>query len=377
MARRSERSKQPIKSIETAVDRTTVIAVTVSDYRYLPGLAGPRNDSRTIQKIFVDDAKFACFDKSQFRLVENPNAQAFRDCILDYVETRSASGDVLVLYFSGHGCVIESGQFGFCLTDTRMMPGGDTVLPLSAVLFRDVIHTLVSANVHPVFIVDACYSATIAYTGSIATTSRMHDELQNLAGGSYGLICSSSSDQTSLDLDDGGVFTQALYSVIKRGIGTDAYKYWPTLTLRNLVKPVQEAASRMGYRLPRFHVSPDLPDIPVARNTKYREDVIVFGGYLSRIIELLWNGGSPQQATLLEIQTKISTAAYANHSKLSLAPWRLLEDGTGGNRSRRLTKRGEEFAARKITIPSKIIRDSKSDRWIRHPDSHPIRYEGS
>jgi len=83
---------------------------------------------------------------------------------------------------------------------------------------------------------------------------------------------------------------------------------------------------------------------------------------MKRIIELLWRNGNPKKAELSEFRDKIGPGAYANHSKLSYEPWRLLEDA-GSNRMRQLTPRGKKFAQGKLRIPRRIERDALSGQW--------------
>jgi hypothetical protein len=87
----------------------------------------------------------------------------------------------------------------------------------------------------------------------------------------------------------------------------------------------------------------------------------------------MWNGGKPKTLTLLEVSAKVGHGAYGNHSKLSLAPWALVENGKN-KRERRLTERGKDFMRGKLSIPSVIVRDPDSAEWHAAKEAKNILY---
>jgi hypothetical protein len=92
---------------------------------------------------------------------------------------------------------------------------------------------------------------------------------------------------------------------------------------------------------------------------------------MRRIVELLWDNGNPIEVTISDIGKKLGNTAYANHRKLSLPPWQLLEDSERP-KFRRLTARGERFARGDISIPKKLIRDPISWEWVQGPGTDRI-----
>jgi hypothetical protein len=104
-----------------------------------------------------------------------------------------------------------------------------------------------------------------------------------------------------------------------------------------------------------------MPNIPMVKNITHKPLAIRFGGYFNQIIELMWNHGKPKSIKIDQLLS-ISTGAYANHSKLSLPPWNLVEDGSS-RRIRRLTKRGKLFANNSLRIPRVIIKDPINWKW--------------
>ena len=316
-----------IEEAERSLSRINIIAVTVSEYRHLDHLAGVTKDRELIKSVFLSDEAYSIFGKRQFMELVNPTIDETRKRILDYAHSRSARGNILLFYFSGHGCIIGANSFGFCLADTMMSAGGEIILPLSVLGFRDIVQTLSAVDAYPVFIIDACFSGVTAKTFIPNFTALMQDDLHINAAGSYGLLCSCTTDLLSVDNNDGGAFTKAFHSVVSEGLSDGQQRHWPFITIKGLASPLQERLALAGSPLSRCYVGPDLPEIPIASNIKYRPNSEYFAPYMKRTIEYIWNAGSPREVTVSEIRNDLGPGAYANHSKLSLPPWNLLEDG--------------------------------------------------
>lgn len=290
---------------------------------------------------------------------------------MDYVDSRSAHGDILLFYFSGHGCIIGDNNFGFCLTDTRLNAESGLVVPLSVLSFREVVQTLSTFDVHPAFIIDACFSGATARAVVPTIGALIDHELYMQVAGSYGLLCSSNADTTSIDTNTGGVFTKALYSIVSEGLSDRQQRHWPFITLRGLSSPLQERLAQEGSSLPKCYIGPDLPEIPIARNVSFKPQSEYFSPQMRKVVEHLWNKGAPREATGSELGKIAGAGAYGNHSKLSLPPWNLLEGGQS-KRSRRLTRRGKHFAQGKVRIPKRIIKDPITWKWVAVPKTERI-----
>jgi len=356
-----------IEEIRKNISRTYVFAVAVSDYDHLPYLGGPTQDLELVRNIFAKNPSASIYQARYVSLL-NPTVEVFRETILNFSLARSARGDILILYFSGHGAVLGNNSFGFCLRDTAVKPDGHGILPLSIVSFIDVVQTLSSVDVFPVFIIDTCFSGATAPQGINTVTAVMQDSLQTHLAGSYALLASSSADTLSFDSAFGGVFTRALHSILVNGFSDDTGKHLPFITLDNLEMPLQDRLTQNGHPLSRFHVGPGLPRIPIAKNSKFRPDTESFVPYMKRIIEYIWNDGNPREIQIQELLNRVGAGAYGNHSKLSRVHWELLEDGAN-NSTRRLTERGKLFAQGELRIPKQIIRDSVSWDWIPSPET--------
>lgn len=128
----------------------------------------------------------------------------------------------------------------------------------------------------------------------------------------------------------------------------------------------------MGVPLSRCFVGRDFPILPISKNPSLQPQTESFTPYMRQIVELLWNNGNPVDLPISEFSAKIGQGAYANHSKLSLQPWELVEDA-GSNNVRRLTSRGAKFAKGKFRIPRLIARDPFSGEWKAATQTEKIR----
>jgi hypothetical protein len=362
-------------SIEEAaqnLSRTSVIAVGMSKYQYLSPLPGAAHDLKQITGLLLKGSASGIYDSKRLTALANPTVEKVRSTLTNYARTRSARGDFLVFYFSGHGCVLGTNGFGFCLADTTSSAFNDGgILPLSVLSFRDAAQTLAAADVHPIFIIDACFSAAAAQGFDAKLPAVMQDDLHTCAAGSYGLLCSSTMATATIDTDEGGGLTKAIGAMIGEGLAADKQRYWPYLTLRGLSQSLQAKLTEARLPLPKLYLGPDLPEIPIARNALYKPQTENFAPYMRSILEYIWNGGSPKEAHHEDLRNRVGPGAYGNHSKLSLPPWALVEDGVR-KRTRRLTPKGVKFMQGKTKIPDRLIKDPVLWQWVAAPDCKMI-----
>ena len=143
--------------IET-IDRTKIIAVGVSQYDDLENISGPMNDLEFMNEIFVKTPNFSIYTDDKISIIENPTLNELNKKILDYSQSISSPGDILIFYFSGHGYVSAIGDFGLCCKDTKIGFGNTVILPLSILNFSDIIKNLSVLDIYSCFIIDACFS---------------------------------------------------------------------------------------------------------------------------------------------------------------------------------------------------------------------------
>ncbi|MCJ7434350.1 MAG: caspase family protein, partial [Anaerolineales bacterium] len=122
--------------------RISIIAIGVERYENMRPLFGPSSDIKNIRSMLTVMPDTALFNDSQFIEVLNPSSAELRQQITNYVLGRSASGDILIFYFSGHGIALGSMDFGFCTVDTNIHPGAGSVLPFTLVKFSEIMASL-------------------------------------------------------------------------------------------------------------------------------------------------------------------------------------------------------------------------------------------
>lgn len=370
MARTSILDKSLVAEANNNIARVKIISLGVSQYSFLDPLPGAIRDLKLIKEIFLNRQQQGLYVSKQFQELVNPTVNQARDVITNYAHDRSATGDILIFYFSGHGCVIGGNSFGLCMTDTKQSRTGQ-VFSLSVLSFGEIIQTLSVAEVSPIFIIDACFSGSAVSSYISEINARMQDQIQTRFAGSYGFLCSSNMDNVSFADDTGSPFTFGLHSIVKSGLSDRQQRHSPFLFLRNISPRINTMMELEDIPKPRCYTGPDLPEVPIAKNVGFKPSIIKFSPYFKRVIEYVLNKGKPFQATIHDLDEKIGKGSYANHSKLELQPWSLLEDGDN-NTVRKLTGRGLRFARGKLRIPEIITKDYLGLNWVAKPGTKRI-----
>lgn len=344
-----------------------IIGVGRYDDRELDDLDGPAKDVANMRDVLTG-APVGLYQPHQVTVLEDPTLDEVRGAIVEYVKSRSAKGDICLVYFAGHGCVLRGNEFGFCFRDAALRPDGGDVLPLSVLKFSDLLATLATADVIPTVIIDACNSGVTGWATSTGMTEAMgalHDDLHRSAGTTYALLCACSERHTAADDSNGGAFTSALVGVLEGGLD-GGFLRKRTLSLSDAFAAIYRACEQVpDIGQPRLYVSPDLPAFEICKNVAYRRLAYSFSTYMKELIEELWNGGNPREMTLDQIRA-FGAAAYGNHTKLSYGPWSLVEDVPNATpRKRRLTSRGRRFARDSLRIPIEIEKDDAAPTGFR------------
>ena len=358
--------------------RVTIMAVGINKYqdRNLRNLAGGHKDIEKLKNILTKNKKTAIYAPKQFIELKDPSAEELRESINEYVLGRSADGDILILYFSGHGVAIGRDDFGFCTKDTIIHPLSGIALPLSVVKFSEILQSLNTANVIPVIIIDACYSGIAGKRlkiPPIEAISTIQNQIHTVAASSYAILCSCSELEPTVDTPDGGVFSNHLASILIEGLDKDEL-YEPILTLHDIFNKLGEKVlSSTVDVVPRMFLGSTLPRFPLSLNSRYKIEKITLSPFYISILDALWNNGKEKYLSAEEISILCGKGAYGNHRKLALNPWQLVE-AIPNSKKHRLTKRGKHFMQNKIKIPRSIVRDPKSKKWIAAKDTHEINY---
>lgn len=356
--------------------RVTIISIGCWEYRHLRPLTGPAQDIQSLRDVFVDDESLALFSRGQYIELLNPTSEDMRNAINDYVYSRSAENDILVLYFSGHGSPIGSTDFAFCTVDTKPIQGERFVLPMTAVKFTDILSTLWLKKVAPVFIIDACYSGAAGGSLGIPVSQLVDDlkgEVQRKYAGGYALLCSAPTNEEVLDNPDGqgGFFSHNIVQIAQEGVDNSDIRN-PNIYLEKIYQPLRHLAEQSAYLpYPMLFMGPTLPSFSIFKNVNYHPLEYRLQPHLIAVLRVLWNDGTPQTLKPRQILEQTGqNGAYGNHNKLSYSPWDLVETVLGYQR--RLTARGVDFMLGNLAVPQDIIFDSVLNDYIEKPESDTI-----
>lgn len=365
MPRASSRPTDAIEEARHSLANSRVMLVGIGDYDYLTRLDGPHADVGFINDLLTVGGS-SIFKANRVASHLDLTCEEFRKVILDYSVGRSAKGDILILYFSGHGCVIRGSEFGYCLKDTRLDNDGINPLPISVVPFSDIIRTLELYDVYPVIIIDACYSGM--------AVNEVQNELELKVSLPHAVISSSSYTSTSIDQPQGGPFTETMLDILLTGLRKGEGSLWPYYTIQHLEGPLRTELNRRGLPVFQLSISTGLPRIPLVRNKEFSPRIERFTPQYKGIVLMLWNEGNPRAMDPNDFREKLGTGATNNHSKLSLKPWRLLVDGTKKN-TRVLSSKGKKFVKGTQTIPRIIFIDPESNEWKPVPKTERVRID--
>ena len=361
------------------LSRVTIISIGCWEYQYLNPLTGPAQDIQTLKELLVTDESLALFSPAQYIELSNPTSETMRQVISEYVHSRTAENDILLLYFSGHGSPIGSNDFAFCTIDTKPIQGENFVLPMTAVKFTDILSTLWLKKITPVFIIDACYSGAAGGSLNVAVSQIVDDikgEVQRKYAGGYALFCSAPADEEVLDNPNGqgGFFSQSIIQIARDGVG-NSNKRRPTIYLEQTYQPLRHLSEQSAYsQYPMLFIGPTLPTFSIFKNVKYKPLEYRLQPHLIAVLRVLWNNGQLQELRPGQIADQTNgKGSYGNHKKLSFSPWNLVE--TIPNRKpklRRLNDRGIEFMKGNLLVPRDVVLDWLINDYIEKPGSDKI-----
>lgn len=334
----------------------TILTVGCDKYIHLHELHNVKSDLERIHEILIK-SDYSVFSTNQIIQIYNKSSTDLRDTLTNYICSRSAEQDILILFFAGHGTAVGRDDFGFCMNDAYLHPEDNVILPTSVVKLSEIIGTLNIKNVSLILIVDACYSGLISKKVQMPfpeISVEMSRLLVTYSGSFYGLISSCSSYE---QVEDFGVISKALKDIFEQGITDNE----PFITFKDLSENLTERIDRYskGQAKSRIFIPQGrISRLPIYRNVQYIEpldhtNVYSFTKPYLELLEVLWNNGNSIMLTPAEILEKTgSQSSYANHKKLSYEPWNLLRTNKHGQRM--LTENGKKFLSGEITIPKSI-----------------------
>ncbi|NMC59715.1 MAG: caspase family protein [Candidatus Methanofastidiosa archaeon] len=357
---------------EEYVPIVTIIAFGCDNYDHLIPLKKVKEDLNRVKEILCFSS-YSIFAEKQFIEVYDKTSAELRNEIQQYLFSRSADQDILILYFSGHGTAIGREDFGFCMKDTDIHPEDHIILPTSVVKLSEIIGTLSIKNVSLVLFVDSCYSGQVSKSLCIPfidISGEMSTNLVASSGNLFGLITSCTDVE---QINDNGVISKELKNICEQGSEENSQYLqlgYLSETINERIDSYSEGDSKSRVFIPSGRIF----SLPFAKNVQYfipPEPVnnYSFTNPYLRLLITLWNNGNPIALSPNEILDKTgSQSAYANHNKLSLSPWNLIRDNR--NKKRELTQRGIDFINGNLSIP-KIIMENKITRVCASAEGSP------
>ena len=349
-----------------ATPGTTAIAAGVSIYDHLTRLRGPELDVGTMREVLCTGAT-GLMPTEAFVSLENPSASDLREAVTAYTLGRSAAGDVLIFYFSGHALPLPDGDLGLCCTDAAPHPLFQQPLVTNLVRFGDIVQTLASAKVEPVMILDTCYSGQ---AGVEILRLDLRRRIQAETGSSYALLCSSTRIDVTPDGPLGGPFSAVLREVSTVGMGDRQHRRRETLSLRDLYPGIRDGVQGAYDGVPQLYIGDTLHDVPIVRNTQHRPLQVTLTAAHRTALREFWDNGNPREVLVADLQ-RLGSSVHTTYRKLGYGPaWALVEEGHQG--ARRLSKRGVQFMGGEFSIPNAIQKDPSSGEWQAVPGARMI-----
>ncbi|MDZ8105416.1 MAG: SUMF1/EgtB/PvdO family nonheme iron enzyme [Nostoc sp. DedQUE12a] len=242
-----------------------LIGISEYDEPTLAPLPNAVNDVEAMRQVLVNP-EMGDFAAADVTVLKNPQRQDMEDAIYN-LYANCQKDDLVLFYFSGHGVVVESGEFYFSTRRTRKERG--KLIPTSAVVATNV-HTWMnqSKSKRQVVILDCCFSGAFA-RGLTAKDSGTINLQQYLGGEGRAILTASTSTQYAFESEslDLSIYTHYLVEGIEKGAADiDGDGLISVDELHNYAKSkVQEASPAMT---PEFYPFKDGYRIFLAKSAK-------------------------------------------------------------------------------------------------------------
>ncbi len=186
--------------------RRIALVVGVSRYHSFSQLPTAARDAETMAHVLKHVAGF-----DEVLVLADPDATKLAEAS-EYLFADKEPGDLVLLYFSGHGVKDERGQLHLAVPNTRKHASGELVRA-TAVSCRHIHDTMsASRSRRQVVILDCCFSG--AFAEGIAPKDGGHVDLRGQLGGEGRVVLASSgSTQYSFDASTSGLSTYTQFIV--------------------------------------------------------------------------------------------------------------------------------------------------------------------
>lgn len=190
------------------------LLIGVSDYGSgLASLPGTQTDIQEMQRV-LQNSNVGSFDAVD--LLTNPDPTQMQ-CEIEklFIENRS-KGDLILLYFSGHGVRDDNGTLYFATSITEKNQQGrirtSTAVPASSLHY----YMSQSRSKRQVLILDCCFSGAFANDMKAKHADEAVD-VKSLGGEGRAILTSSTATQVSYEKDGASIYTRYLVQGLETG----------------------------------------------------------------------------------------------------------------------------------------------------------------
>lgn len=324
-------------------------------------LYGVEKDLQQIKELLIE-GQCSLFSDIKPTILTNPTSQEVREFLTNFVFSRSAEQDFLIIYYSGHGSIVNGNQFAFVLRDSRYYPINETIIPSSVLTSNEILNTLNISKSIPIMIIDACHSGLInpktSFVNIQTTMDNFRDNIHSIFASDFMLFCACAESEVTPETSLGGYFSSKIFDISKIGDNRNTKK--PILTINDVYKIIvgqKNSEPSLGVE-PRLFFGYGVTDFPLIKNISYKPITERLTNYQFKILELLWNHGNPIHIKNSELDENIGKGAYANYSKLSYEPWKLIKKKS---KIVFLSDHGIQFMNNELAIPDEIIKDDTTN----------------
>jgi len=363
--------------IEKIVSRLSILIIGCDQFddETIDPLNGVQKDIDQIKELLCEN-KQAIFHDITPKVLKNPTTEEIRQFLANYVYSRSAEEDILLLYYSGHGVIVNGNQFAFICKNSIRYTINEKIIPSTVITSNEILRTLETAKITPIMIIDACHSGLINPNSSIFNTptvmESLRDTFHSIFASNFMLFCACAEDEVTPETSLGGYFSRYIVQISQTG--DKEYKRKPILTISDIYKIItkQKQKEPLLKVEPRLFFGHGVSDFPLIRNKAFDPIYIQLNNYQIEILELLWNRGFPNTKYIADLDKELGKGAYANYSKLTYEPWQLIH-----KKSKKvwLTERGISFMNNELKIPEKIYKDDTTNgKYIPDPNTKEKSY---
>ena len=212
------------------------LVVGIDHYKHLDPLGGCVNDAHDVRAMLERHADGRVnFPTPRLLLGSGPADIVERGELKDAVrELFADDAEIALLYFSGHGCLEDTGGF-LCAGDCR---SGDDGLPISEIM------TIAGESNarNKIIILDSCHSGIAGERPRMKGVAEIDDGMT--------ILTASSADQSAFEENGGGVFT----SLLVDALGGAAANLVGDVTPGSIYAHIDQSLGPWGGQRPVFKV---------------------------------------------------------------------------------------------------------------------------